>query len=138
MEFAGVASLKKSDNFYILTVTTLMEVNTLLKLIKERINSNDMYKNIYITISSKYTIDICINECNKGLALKKYCDDINIQKENIYAFGDSFNDLEMLNFAGNGIVMKNGCQELKSYFGSITDFDNNDDGVARYLEKLKF
>ena len=66
---------KKSDNLldnvdhvYVLTITTLMEINILLKLIKEKINQNDIFKNMYITISRKYTIDVCINGTNRGLA----------------------------------------------------------------------
>ena len=51
------------------------------------------------------------------------------------AFGDDFNDLGMLATAGWGVAMGNAIPEIKAAANDVTA-TNNEDGVARYLEKL--
>lgn len=58
-----------------------------------------------------------------------------IARRDIIAFGDEHNDEEMLDFAGLGVVMKNGTDRLKRIADDVTEFDNDHDGVARYLKK---
>ena len=51
------------------------------------------------------------------------------------AFGDEQNDLEMIDFAGHGVAMRNAIPELKAVAKDVTTLDNEHDGVANYLEK---
>ena len=51
------------------------------------------------------------------------------------AFGDSMNDETMIRLAGYGIAMKNGLQVIKDHAYAVTDFTNNEDGIARFLEQ---
>lgn len=50
------------------------------------------------------------------------------------AFGDADNDVEMLNIVENGVGMKNAKCDLKTK--KVTQFTNNEDGVARFLEDM--
>ena len=50
---------------------------------------------------------------NKGLAVERLCQHLNVPIQNTIAFGDSMNDLEMLQAAGLGICMANGSADLK-------------------------
>lgn len=59
-----------------------------------------------------------------------------IKKDDIYAFGDEMNDFEMIGYATHGVVMKNGNPELKAIADDMTEYTNEEDGLARYLEKL--
>ena len=59
-----------------------------------------------------------------------------IKRDDIYAFGDEMNDFEMIGYATHGVVMKNGNPELKAIAVDMTDYTNEEDGLARYLEKL--
>lgn len=59
-----------------------------------------------------------------------------IKRDDIYAFGDEMNDFEMIGYAIHGVVMKNGNPELKAIADDMTDYTNEEDGLARYLEKL--
>ncbi|KIU25416.1 Cof-type HAD-IIB family hydrolase [Weissella cibaria] len=59
-----------------------------------------------------------------------------IKHDDIYAFGDEMNDFEMIGYATHGVVMKNGNPELKAIADDMTDYTNEEDGLARYLEKL--
>lgn len=59
-----------------------------------------------------------------------------IKKDDIYAFGDEMNDFEMIGYATHGVVVKNGNPELKAIADYMTEYTNEEDGLARYLEKL--
>ena len=50
---------------------------------------------------------------NKGLAVQRLCAHLGMDVKNSIAYGDSMNDLEMLQAAGVGICMGNGSQALK-------------------------
>lgn len=52
-------------------------------------------------------------EYNKGIALQKVCAYCGVPVENSVAYGDSMNDLEMMEAAGLSICMENGSERLK-------------------------
>ena len=41
----------------------------------------------------------------------------------------------MIDYAGHGVVMTNGIPTLKKIANDITEFTNDQDGLAIYLEK---
>lgn len=55
------------------------------------------------------------------------------KKEDVLAFGDEHNDLEMLEWAGWGVAMKNGTLEAKQAANDVTHLTNDEDGLADYL-----
>ena len=52
----------------------------------------------------------------------------------IAAFGDDYNDIEMLNKCGIGIAVANSIDEAKAVADYICDTNDND-GVAKWLEE---
>ncbi len=79
-------------------------------------------------------IEIVKAGMNKAVGLKKVADFYNVPKERIIAFGDEDNDLEMIEFAGQGVAMANGIQELKTLANAVT-LSNEEDGIAVFLEE---
>jgi Cof subfamily protein (haloacid dehalogenase superfamily) len=77
--------------------------------------------------------------CSKGVALRKLCADRGIDREEVMAIGDNFNDLEMLEFAGRPVVMANGAPELlglaRKHGWDIAP-ENDADGVAHTIESV--
>lgn len=71
--------------------------------------------------------------CTKGSALEAYCKDNNIDIQNVIAFGDAENDVEMLKKAGWGVCVSNGMQACKDAANDITEHQAGDDGVGHYL-----
>lgn len=71
---------------------------------------------------------------NKARGLEFLSKTLNINKDDIIAFGDEHNDAEMIDYAGWGVVMQNGTDQLKSLANDITPLDNDHDGLAHYLE----
>ena len=51
------------------------------------------------------------------------------------AFGDGYNDLSMIEYAGMGISMANGVEGVKERANYIT-LSNDEDGIAYALEKF--
>ena len=59
-------------------------------------------------------IEIVKSGLNKAVGLKYVSDYYGIPQERIIAFGDEDNDLEMLEYAGHGVAMGNGIDEVKN------------------------
>lgn len=81
-----------------------------------------------------HVIEIIKSGQNKAVGLKIAADYYNIPRERIIAFGDEDNDLEMLEFAGRGVAMSNGIEQVKNISNDIT-LSNEEDGVAVYLSE---
>lgn len=74
---------------------------------------------------------------NKGTFIKFLSSYYTISLKHTYTFGDSDNDLEMIQKA-NGYAMKNGSHYLKFLATKITVDNNDNDGVAKELLKIFF
>ena len=72
---------------------------------------------------------------SKGAALLSLCSRLEILPQEVVAFGDGLNDLEMVKFAGLGVAMKNAHPELKAAASYVTG-SNEEDGVALAVEKF--
>lgn len=75
-------------------------------------------------------------EGTKWHAALKYATDRGIKPEEIIAIGDDSNDMEMIEYAGLGIAMNNAIDTVKSKADFVTEYDNNQSGVARALKSV--
>lgn len=92
-------------------------------------------KGIDVVRSNISCIDIGAKGVSKGKALEKYANMCGIKSSEIIAFGDSENDLSMLEYAGLSILMRNGDKSLRSKVDLITETNDNA-GVAKALKKI--
>lgn len=74
--------------------------------------------------------EILTKEFDKGRAVKRVCEWLKIPLENTVAFGDSMNDLEMMETAALSICMQNGSEELKKRADDICPAVK-DDGIKK-------
>ena len=58
-----------------------------------------------------------------------------ISNENIIAFGDGLNDVEMIKKCGVGVAMQNALPEVKEQADYITSRTNNENGVVEFLKE---
>ena len=79
--------------------------------------------------------DIANINSNKGNAVKKLLEILNIKKEDTIAIGDDNNDLSMFEQVGYKVAVDNAIDIVKEKADEIT-LSNDEDGVAIYLEKL--
>ena len=83
-----------------------------------------------------YSFDLNIKGMSKGLGIQKILDKLNIAKDDSYAFGDGYNDIEMFETVGHGIAVKNAVDDLKKVAEDIT-LDVIDDGFTYGLKKYR-
>ena len=86
--------------------------------------------------SSPILVEIMQKGVNKAHAIEWLCRVLGISAENAIAFGDNYNDLEMLHAVGHPIVMENAPGEIRAMFSDITT-DNDHDGIVVALKRLK-
>mgnify|MGYP001584911957 CR=1 FL=1 len=95
----------------------------------------DNIKEVVYYCSGDRSIEINNKEVSKGNGVKALADYYGISREEIICIGDNENDVSMIEYAGLGIAMGNGIEELKEKADYITDTNNND-GVKKALEKF--
>lgn len=84
-------------------------------------------------------LDILPPGCSKGVALRRLARERGVAAEEILAIGDNWNDLEMLECAGQPFVMANGAPDLVAEArrrGWPIAASNDQDGVAQVLESV--
>jgi 5-amino-6-(5-phospho-D-ribitylamino)uracil phosphatase len=75
---------------------------------------------------------------SKGTGVAAAAAEAGIEREEVMAIGDNFNDLEMLEFAGTGVLMGNADSRLieRHQTGFHVTATNDEDGVAVAVEKF--
>lgn len=87
-------------------------------------------EDLTIHTSGNVWFDINPKGINKGSALLKLMNHLNIPKEETMAFGDNENDIEMLEAVQYSFAMEKAKDSVKSYAKEITT------NVEEYLEKV--
>lgn len=80
-------------------------------------------------------IDLANAGLTKLSGLKMVLDMHGILPEQVMAFGDGENDVEMISFAGFGVAMANACPDAKKVADYIAP-SNDEEGVAEAIEKF--
>ena len=99
------------------------------KSLKER------FPHCSIACSSDILIEIMNEGVTKADAINHLCDYYSMSKQDIVAFGDNYNDKEMLESVGMGIAMGNAPEDIKKIASDVTS-TNNQDGIFKALQKL--
>jgi Cof subfamily protein (haloacid dehalogenase superfamily) len=91
--------------------------------------------NIEVSKSWHNNIEVMNKGVSKGEAVKKLAEYFGVKQEEIITFGDNFNDLSMIEYAGMGVAMGNSEDKVKKQANFITD-SNDRGGVAKALNEL--
>jgi hypothetical protein len=82
-------------------------------------------------------VDLLPAGCSKGVALERLAGLSGIPREEVMAIGDNWNDLDMLTWAGQPVIMANASDELReiaSARGWRVTASNEEDGVGLAVE----
>lgn len=79
-------------------------------------------------------IEITPKNCSKYNAIKTLSNYLSIDNKDIISFGDGLNDIDMLEKCGYGVALNNALPKVKEIANDVTLYDNNNDGVMKYLE----
>lgn len=93
------------------------------------------FKELHFARSNDYTVDVISSGVSKATGIERLIKELGIELKDTYAFGDSLNDLEMIQYVGTGVSMGNGWKELKQVADMITD-DVSNDGIEKGLKRL--
>jgi len=97
---------------------------TFLDFIKGDLEAIDRGQGIYECVQRQFS---------KATAIQCIMDCIGLEKEQVYVFGDSSNDLSMFQFAEHAVAMGRHDAVLEPYTEHITD-KVEEDGISRAME----
>lgn len=103
----------------------------------ERIYSalKNAFPEVYMTNSEAFLIEISNINCGKHRGIERYCRMMGISKDEVIAFGDGNNDVEMLQYAGLGIAVGNASEACKKIAARVVE-TNDEDGVAKEICRI--
>ena len=93
-----------------------------------------MDKDLVVVRTAPFYLEIIPSSINKGKGIRDVCNRLGIDLEDVAAFGDSENDIPMLEAAGCGVAMANAEEAVKAIANLVT-LSNNEDGIAYALKK---
>jgi Cof subfamily protein (haloacid dehalogenase superfamily) len=92
---------------------------------------------VYVVRTWDYYLEFLHPEATKGRGLAVLARALTIDLAEVAAFGDSENDIPMLEIAGVGIAMANALDRVKAAADRVSVWTNDQDGVAREWERLR-
>lgn len=95
----------------------------------------EKFSSLSIVKSSNILLEIMQDGVTKGNAVKELCEMWDISLSNTIAFGDHYNDVEMLETVAMPFLMGNAPEELKSRFPNVTE-NNDEEGIYNGLAKI--
>lgn len=102
-------------------------------------NYNEKLLKTYQTVRNVPEVfEVLHKEADKGQALKRLCEILNVDLKSTLAIGDSNNDKTMLNMAGFCATCSNGRESVKEMVDIVSNYSNDEDGVCDILEKVFF
>lgn len=104
-----------------------------LPALRERIERE--CPSLTVSSSGKDNLEVTAAGVTKASGLRALGDHLKVPSSAMMAFGDSFNDLEMLEFVGLGVAMGNAREPVKQAAKRVTA-PNDQDGIALVVEEL--
>lgn len=85
--------------------------------------------------SAPFFLEVMANGIDKAASIDRLAKSLGIKQEEVMAFGDGYNDLSMIEYAGCGVAMANAVDGVKERANIVT-LSNDEDGIAYVLTKL--
>ncbi|MCP9358109.1 HAD family hydrolase [Liquorilactobacillus satsumensis] len=92
-------------------------------------------KNFSVTVGDTIWIDIMNPGIDKGKAMQKLAEKLDISSDQMMAFGDTYNDVEMLQAVKYSYIVKNASKDMRKYANFVTETNDNY-GVIKVLEQV--
>lgn len=91
------------------------------------------FLNIYR--SEPFFVEVMPQNIDKAYSLGKLLKHLGLERSQMIACGDGFNDLSMIKYAGLGVAMANAQEAVKQAADYVTT-SNDEDGVAKVIHKF--
>ncbi|WP_392561076.1 HAD-IIB family hydrolase [Orbus sturtevantii] len=96
---------------------------------------SDFENDVYIVVSEKAWIDIADYGVHKGTTIKKLQELLKVGKHETMAFGDGYNDIELLAMAEYSFAVRNAFEETKQAANFITGY-NDENAVQETIKRI--
>jgi Cof subfamily protein (haloacid dehalogenase superfamily) len=106
----------------------------LIQRVREELLQEQFAVALDITISHPRCLDVVDRNATKGKGLRMIAQSLNVAFDEIMAFGDAENDLDMLLTAGHPVVMADSMLLGQPQFQYVAK-SSRENGVAQYLEE---
>ncbi len=104
------------EPFLKLAICDFSGTDQLFPFLKERFSQK-----IRVVTAGKVWVDFLAPDADKGKTLAVLLKHLNIPPENGIAFGDQYNDIDMLQFAGTSYAMKTAAPGVADYADFVTE-----------------
>ncbi len=131
--------MKSSDYFRDKKITTMSFYSPELSNIEaiEKKLLENFEKRIEIVYVGEHSIEITTHGCSKLSGVREALKVYGLTTDDAIAFGDSFNDYEMLKGVGRGVIMGNAMERLKEKLPHLEQaLTNDEEGVAKFLVEV--
>ena len=118
-----------TDVHKILVMGSAEEIQTLEPVLKQALPHLSIHR------SKDEYLEIMNPAATKAKAIQFMEQHLGISAEQVIAFGDNFNDLDMLQYAGLSVAMGNAPNAIKQAAKEVTS-TNNEDGIALVLNRV--
>lgn len=103
---------------------------------RNSINYYNAYRDkVQVMVSGEFWLDMIAKGVNKGVAINKIQELLDIKYEETMVFGDYLNDLEMMASAYHSYAMENAHEDLKKV-ARFRAMSNNDNGVVKAIRAI--
>lgn len=125
----------KNNVVYKIEIHTSTQKNS--KLILKEIKEQDYELNINLQKydNKDYLVEITTQEVSKYRGVEVIAKKEKVKDDEIIAYGDNYNDLELLKKVGYAVAVDNAVKEVKNIC-NISTFSNNSKGVEKSLIKM--
>lgn len=86
------------------------------------------------TLQGYYNLEVLKKGISKKTGLQHLANHLGLKKNEVLVMGDWYNDRDLFEFGGLNIALQNAVPELKAKANYITEFTNDEEGVAHFLQ----
>ena len=133
MEVRQVEDFKSFVNFPV-TKCLMVEDGEYLAQVEQKVKAR-LGDTLSVLRSEPFFLEIMPKNIDKAYSLGKLLEHLGLNKDQMIAYGDGFNDRSMIEFAGLGVAMANAQEPVKAAADYITA-SNDEDGVAAVVERF--
>ncbi|NQX84064.1 MAG: HAD hydrolase family protein [Mycoplasmataceae bacterium] len=92
-------------------------------------------KDATVFMGSLPDIEVCVSDTSKSIGLERFIREMKIQNPETYAFGDGYNDIEILEYVDNAYVMSSATsREVIKLADEILEYDTG--SIGRKIESI--
>ena len=132
-DITGLRATKRPANLTNVHKILVMGDAPVIRALQERLKPQ--FPHLEIHRSKDEYLEIVNKRATKAQAIAFMGERLGVPAAESVAFGDNYNDLDMLRYAGYSVAMGNAPDDIKAEC-SIVTAPNDEDGLAQVLERL--